>query len=250
MILHCPGCKARLRLAENFLVPGADIWIKCPSCNERFRPVSNSLDDLNLPPDSATEHAPTQTGRISNVVGRIKIQDFQDGVRKSIDLEALPVLPEDPPKNTRYLVLTIILVSGLLVLLALSFNYAVAPQPAIQPNAGPQVVARYEDYSLASDLLALRKDLLRFRQVERDINYRGRETRIYKYYLETLAPDLCQNIVSLKIWSPRTIDGFRLRAECLEKRTEPAEIVFSWNTETVTINVEGRDLKKTITLTH
>jgi hypothetical protein len=101
---------------------------------------------------------------------------------------------------------------------------------------------------LLSDFLALRRDLLRVRHVDRDINYRGRESRIFKYYAPLLAPDLCQEITQIHLWSTRTVDGFKMEGACADPRESPATLEVRWDLQSANISVKDRPKEFTLSL--
>jgi hypothetical protein len=96
--------------------------------------------------------------------------------------------------------------------------------------------------SLLYDIMALRRDVLRLRHVDRTIDYRGRESRIYKYFVGNLAPEACQEVTEIHMWSPRTSQGFKMQAACLNPAGEPAILEVSWDSQLAKITVAGRPL--------
>jgi hypothetical protein len=233
---------AKLRLPDGSLEGRKEVWVKCPKCGERFRPQRPDLDlELGL---AAPVRGPKPERRrqVEEIINRIDLGKM--GPRRETDLaqftEALPVLPEVPQRTWVFMGLTALLVAGLLGALAWIFHSSGAPPPPLQPAAA----APPPDYGrdlLLYDITALRKDLLRHRHVDRRINYRGRESRFYKYYTPILAPDLCQEITALRLWSPRTSEGFTLQGECLNPRDTPAVIEVRWDLRTARIKVAGMD---------
>ncbi|MDR1036120.1 MAG: zinc-ribbon domain-containing protein [Deltaproteobacteria bacterium] len=242
MILHCPGCMAKLRMPDSYLERGKEVWIKCPKCGERFRPQRPDLDgELGLSP-SAKGPEPGHRKQVEDILSRLDL-DKMGGTRETdfgLVLDALPVVPEVPKKTWIFLGLTALLVAGLLGALAWVFHSSGAPPPPQQPAEAPPPPDYGRDL-LLPDIMALRRDLLRLRHVERHIDYRGRESRFYKYYTPLLAPDLCQDITALTLWSPRTSDGFMLEGECMNPLDTPATLEVQWDLHTAKIKVRGRD---------
>ncbi|MDR1315211.1 MAG: zinc-ribbon domain-containing protein [Deltaproteobacteria bacterium] len=242
MILHCPGCMAKLRMPDRYLDGGKEVWIKCPKCGERFRPQKPDLDgELGI-----SEHArgpvPERRKQVEDILSRLDLDKM--GGRREADfeqmLDALPVVPEVPKKTWIFLGLTALMVAGLLGALAWVFHSSGAPSPPETPAEAPPPPDYGRDL-LLPDLMAIRRDLLRLRHVERHIDYRGQESRFYKYYTPILAPDLCQDITALTLWSPRTSEGFSLEAECLNPLDTPAVIEVRWDLHSAKIKVKGRD---------
>jgi hypothetical protein len=235
---------SKLRMPDSYLEGGKDVWVKCPKCGERFRPQRPDLDGelgmASAPQDRGPK--PGHRKQVEDILSRLDLDKM--GGRREADLgqvlDALPVVPEVPKRTWIFLGLTAILVAGLLGALAWVFHSSGAPPPPPMPvETSPP-----PDYGrdlLLSDLMAIRRDLLRLRHIERHIDYRGSESRFYKYYTPILAPDLCQDITALTLWSPRTSDGFTLEAECLNPLDTPATIEVSWDLRSAKIKVRGRD---------
>ncbi|MDR1080440.1 MAG: zinc-ribbon domain-containing protein [Deltaproteobacteria bacterium] len=243
MILHCPGCMAKLRMPDSYLVGGKEVWIKCPKCGERFRPQRPDLDgELGLSSSAAKGPEPGRRKQVEDILNRLDLDKM--GGHRETDfgqvLDALPVVPEVPKKTWIFLGLTALLVAGLLGALAWVFHSSGAPPPPEQPVEAPPPPDYGRDL-LLPDMMALRRDLMRLRHVERHIDYRGRESRFYKYYTPLLAPDLCQDITALTLWSPRTSDGFFLEGECLNPLDTPAVLEVRWDPHAARIKVRGRD---------
>ncbi|MDR3155256.1 MAG: zinc-ribbon domain-containing protein [Deltaproteobacteria bacterium] len=244
MILHCPGCMVKLRLPDSYLEGGKEVWVRCPKCGERFRPQRPDLAGelgLSAPPQSRSP-SPDRQRQVADILNRIDYGAL-GGRRRETDigqaLDALPVIPEVPKKTWVFLGLTCLLVAALLVAIGWVFHSAAAPPPPATAAAA----APPPDYGrdlLLPDLLSIQRDLLRVRHIDRRIDYRGSESRFYKYYVPILAPDLCQEITALRLWSSRTSEGFTLVGECLNPRQSPAAIEVRWDYNTARISIQGR----------
>jgi hypothetical protein len=244
MILHCPGCMVKLRMPDSYLDGGKEVWIRCPKCGERFRPQRPDLGDelgLSAPPTSRGP-TPGRLKQVEDILNRLDLDKMSARNEGDIGqvVDALPVVPEIPRRTWIFLALTALLVAGLLAGLAWDFHSSSAP-PALPPAVEAPPPPDYGRDLLLSDIMALRRDLLRLRHVDRLIDYQGRESRFYKYYIPLLAPDLCQEVQSLRLWSPRTSDGFTLEAQCTNPSDLPAVIEVSWDLHSAKISVKGRE---------
>jgi hypothetical protein len=242
MILHCPGCRAKLRLSDEYR-DKKGIWLKCPKCGERFRPQNQDLAlQLGQAPKA---QGPSPAGRaaVDELLNRMDLEKMGASLPEDREsaLDAIPVIPEPPPKTVVFKIITAVLVLALLVGLGLVFRRAVAPTPAPQAAETPPPPDYGKD-TLLWDFSAMRKDILRYRHVDRTISSSGRESRIYKYFAANMAPDYCQDITSIHLWSPRTAQGFKMVANCLDPTKEPATLEVKWDTKMAHISVAGRPL--------
>jgi hypothetical protein len=242
MILYCPGCRAKLRLSDEYQNK-KEIWIKCPKCGERFRPQSEDLTAQLADAPKSTSPSPIGKKAVEDLISRMDLdkmgQAMQD--RDDFTLDAIPVIPEPPTRAKLYTSITIFLVVAMLVALGVVFWNAVAPPVQTQAAETPPPPDYGKDM-LLPDIMALRKDILRLRHVDRNINYTGPESRIYKYFVNNLAPDLCQEITGIHIWSPRTSEGFKMKGTCLDPNQDPAILEVNWNIQLAQITVSNRPL--------
>jgi hypothetical protein len=241
----------KLRLADSYLEGGKDVWIKCPKCGERFRPQRPDLEtELGLPPASKGKGPdPARRKQLNSILSRIDLDKIG---RRETDqtqvLDALPVIPEVPRKTWIFLALTIVLVAGLLAALGWVFHSSAAPLPPPQTTQAPPPPDYGRDL-LLPDILAIRKDIQRNWHIDRLINYRGRESRFYKYYASLLAPDACQEISSLRIKSLKTYDGFSMEAQCLNPRRNAVVIEVAWDFNKAKITIKGTKISANLPLT-
>jgi hypothetical protein len=242
MILHCPGCRAKLRLSDEYQNK-KEIWIKCPKCGERFRP--QSIDLAAKLAGAPKGPGPTPQGRmaVEDLISRMDLDKLGRAKQDSDEftLDAIPVIPEPPVRTRIYTGITIVLVVALLVALGVIFQHSVAPMDQPQTDEGPPPLDYAKDI-LLSDFTAMRSDVLRLRHVNKTISYRGRESRIYKYFVGNLAPDLCQEITEVHLWSPRTSQGLKMGATCLDRNQETATLDIIWNIQLAKLSVVGRPL--------
>jgi hypothetical protein len=229
-----------LRLSDEYR-DNREIWIKCPKCGERFRPQSADLS-AKLAPGPAPGPSPSGKKAVEDILSRMDLERMQAKQGdEEFTLDAIPVIPEPPPKTKLYAAITILFVLAALVALGIVFNRSGAP--AAQPQAAETPAPpEYGEHLLLSDMMSLRKDILKLRHVDRDISYRGRESRIYKYFVTSLAPDLCQDITQIHLWSPRTSLGFKMRGTCLDPTKSVAVLEVDWNFQAAKISVSGRPL--------
>jgi hypothetical protein len=241
----------KLRLPDSSIEGRKEVWIKCPKCGERFKPLLQNLEkDLELEP-VIDSHAPNPDRKqaVDKILSQINMEALSTNADKEKVslLDALPVLPEDPPRTKFFLGLTIALVIFLLGAIAYIFVSSGAPPLENQSYASVAPLDYGKDV-LLFDFMALRRDLLRLRHVDRIIDYRGRESRIYKYYVPILAPELCQEITEIHLWSPRTQDGFKMEATCVDPREVTAILEVRWDLQSAKVNIQGRPMEVRLTL--
>jgi hypothetical protein len=112
-------------------------------------------------------------------------------------------------------------------------------------SAGPEPVRAapplsYEDRGLVTDLNALRRDFSRRSGLSRNVNYGGREARVYKYCMSQLAPQACDGeFASLRLRSSNTWEGFRAVGVCLDEGETAPELEINWRGGLVTARVAG-----------
>jgi hypothetical protein len=232
-----------LRLSDEYQNK-KEIWIKCPKCGERFRPQT---EDLTLRPSAKPGDScpfPQRRKDVEDLLSRMDLGKLDRERREDVDfsLDAIPVIPDSPPRTRVYTAVTVFSVALVLVALGLIFHHSGAAEVQPPPDGTPPPLDYGQDM-LLFDMMGLRGDILRLRHVDRTINYRGRESRIYKYFVSNLAPDLCQDITNLHLWSPRTAEGFKMVATCLDAKKEAATLVVNWDVGTATIKVAGRPLE-------
>ncbi|MDR1607744.1 MAG: hypothetical protein LBT38_04965 [Deltaproteobacteria bacterium] len=119
---------------------------------------------------------------------------------------------------------------GFLVLLALG-SIGLTAKDQEQP---PVVVAKpltvdYGANFFKGDLLALKEDLGRLGRADKEIAYRGYESRIYKHFLGLLNGQICEDIVLLKIYSDDTSSGLWAKGVCANQGHECSELAITWD---------------------
>jgi predicted Zn finger-like uncharacterized protein len=247
----CPRCQAKLNIpAER--VPAAGAWARCPKCQDRFflnvRGADQAREGGPAPPAPASP-----AGRLRSAAGRTaEEQRLLDRQRAKLgrpkaetSLEGpagvfeVVVFPTHAPDYRLYGLAAALVVGGFLGLLLHAFQSAGARPDEAVDDLGPPVV-NYEDGGLAADLSALRRDFSRRSGLSRNIDYRGREVRVFKYLMAQLAPRACDGeFSSLRLWSFDTGQGFKAVGACLARGETSPELEINWQGEVVLASLAG-----------
>jgi hypothetical protein len=93
----------------------------------------------------------------------------------------------------------------------------------------PSPVVSRSEYGfpqVQADLLTVRRQLFSLERVMRRIDFRGPESRAFKYLQAEMGLDACQDIVALDLEAPVGSHGFSLKSVCLRGDQKSAELVF------------------------
>jgi hypothetical protein len=220
--LFCPKCQTRLQLKSDPLQKGVMGWVRCPFCGEVFQIPPQDLDSFLPAPEKGAFGRRDPAVRLS--------RRPEDSREKGADpFSCRPVNPVRRAGRT-----AVFLLAGFFVLAAagaLAWNFKSPDQPAGPLEAVRAKQPAAPDYSadlLKGDLSALRTDALRFRQLERQVGYRGYETRIYHHLAGQLDEGSCRDISELRLYSEDTGQGLEMTAVCLNPRHKAAEIRLTW----------------------
>ncbi|MDR1085891.1 MAG: zinc-ribbon domain-containing protein [Deltaproteobacteria bacterium] len=232
----CPNCKSSFKVSDPSLLAKFEdpkIWARCPNCSERFHPqlldISSQLG-LN---DGVNFHNSDIHSKIDNIVTNIKEKDTDIPIKAS-DLLYRPSTSRLASKLG--IMSFAIIIIAFLALIPLSYVGASLDPPAVQSQVRrePNI---YSDKELTRDLLSLRQDIRTKRTLEREISYSGRESKIYKHLVNNLSPAHCQEIVSMRVWSKRTIEGVKFKGVCLKKDADAAELSIKWYNDRIEASV-------------
>ncbi|MDR1677589.1 MAG: zinc-ribbon domain-containing protein [Deltaproteobacteria bacterium] len=250
----CPHCLARLTFKQPEERLEKIAWLKCPKCLERFKPRKTMGFDyeVGVRPaptsfgyDNGVRPAPTSWphGLVNSVISQMDLSRYNKNDITVSDRLDLPSATGQRSWNWLVQPLVCLLLLGSLLGLCFSFQLAAQPLPVIADIQMPE--KGYAHEQLLNDMLALKEDMTKLRQINKTIDYSGRESRLIKYYMKLLAPDSCLEFKTIELWSARTVDGFKAKGECLNR--EPEEIlVFSWKADSAVIKVEGKPGMETL----
>jgi hypothetical protein len=220
---------------EKFKNINSNLWLKCPSCLERFRPPATDLY-------WQTADEPQVKVKNNRLGG-----PFESKV--TYPEKAPPAMTLPPCRTVRLLIPTItglvLLVAALVLTTVLVFPKSLAPLALNAKPAVPKNAALYQDFRLASDLAALRKSIAHYPKFDRNIDYPGPVWRVYGHFSSELAPGACQKFASVRVWSYKTNLGFKARANCLDQGL-PAEIEVKWNTNQALVTANGQNFPRTV----
>jgi hypothetical protein len=254
MIVVCPKCSTKLRLKEEIIIAKPNAWLKCPKCFERFHQqsvefITSTPSQPQWDPDNLPSHR-----RINKVMGKVlgelDLETYAGRKNSQEEFSSiLEVLPAAETKRSRtpvFLTLVGCFISVFLVMMAMVFHKAKAPDPEMIPVASPPRIS-YNEQQLFEDLASIRRDLTKLRNVNKLVQYSGRESRFIKHYLGVLAPELCQNITSIYLKSNRSSAGFQAETTCANPNEQAGTVQVAWQGSEVTISVLDRPELATIT---
>lgn len=231
----CPRCHAALTISAR-LVPEAGAWAICPKCRERFYLKAKPVDLGTSTYQKTVSPGRERSAEAQKLVNRLRVRNNAEVTAEPNDFgngfEPVTVFPAPAPNHFAYGVGVIVLVSLFLGVLVSVFNSADARPSAPAATSFP-AAPPYDSDGLRGDLISLRKELNQRKNIVRHITYSGSESRIFKHFLSQLAPDKCQDIVSIKIWSTDTIRGFKATAVCAADQLLIPELDVRWEGETV-----------------
>ncbi|MDR2301264.1 MAG: zinc-ribbon domain-containing protein [Deltaproteobacteria bacterium] len=248
MRVICPGCLAPLIFKNPEKPLGEKVWFRCPKCHERFKPQVGFLS----PAFSQAWPRPAQNRFVSPKAipraGDYLTYDLFLG-EAPISFK-LPVMVER--KKWAWLPMALLAMTFLTGLALVAFGFKASASQAwpeansgyldadTQGRFGPgQSAPNLADKWLASDLKALRSDLIRLRQVDKTVDYEGRETRVLKNFLGLLAPGACLEFKAIEIRSNNTSEGFLAKGLCANGLEAP-ELAVGWNLENAAVRVTGQ----------
>ena len=238
----CPRCQSKLNLPEE-RVPAAGAWARCPKCQERFFLKVKAAEPAPPGPAAGRPHPAGRTAEEQKLLDRQRAKMGRPQAETSLEgpagLGEVVVFPTPAPNYRLYGLAAALAVGGLLGFLAQAFRSAggsAGPEPV---RAAPPL--SYEDRGLVTDLNALRRDFSRRSGLSRNVNYGGREARVYKYCMSQLAPRACDGEFSiLKLRSSNTREGFRAVGVCLDNEDETApELEINWRGRVAMAGVAG-----------
>jgi hypothetical protein len=241
MLLKCPRCFQDLLLADDQLPADNKVWLKCPACGEVFLPVCPEVAAtfITVPP------APNP-----------KIYDLVSSMSrvgsKKVQLEGLgqciPVQPVKIPAVFWQAGFGILAVC--VIFLALGFGFKgseIEPPPVLSPS--PQAPQRDPETRLAHDFTAWKEEILSRRTLSKTVTYMGRESMIYKHLIELMAPESCQDLTAVKMWSKRTADGLRVQGVCVDPQQTGALLEIEWLSDSAVITLAGENSSIAVPLT-
>jgi hypothetical protein len=92
---------------------------------------------------------------------------------------------------------------------------------------------------LAYDLRSLRGSTVANTFIDRQVNFTGLESRVYKYAVSKLAPNACQAITALALKSQDPSANLTMRGTCLEAGDVPAGVKVIWSGREANLFIEG-----------
>lgn len=240
----CPRCKAGLEIPKE-RVPAAGAWARCPKCQERFFLKVRAADPPGLAPGlpgrraGRTAEEQRLLDRQLARMGRARAETSLEG---PVGTWEVVLFPAPAPNYRLYGLVTALAVGGLLGLMFHLFQSA-GSWPAEMAAAPPRAV-NYEDRGLAIDLAAMRRDFRRRPGLRRNIDYSGREARVFKYLMTELAPEACGGeFHRLRLWSSDTSRGFKAVGTCLAEGETAPELQIQWAGERVVAGLAGSRLE-------
>jgi DNA-directed RNA polymerase subunit RPC12/RpoP len=244
----CPKCNQALTIPDN-RVPEAGAWARCPKCQERFFLTPKPVD-LASSPQRAAPPVRKRTAEAQSLIDRLRGRNGL-GANTSLNgpdngLVFVTVFPTPAPNYAAYAAGIAVVVGFFVAAMGGVFSYDGPPDAARAEAVFPAPPAAYDQEALRQDLAAMRRDLARRRNVTLRVDYRGRESRVYKYFLAELAPGQAQDIVGLRLWSSDTSGGFSVSAEGLDDRQSLPDLTIRWAGENALATMPGQSGQATL----
>jgi hypothetical protein len=227
MLLKCPNCQKNLKLSDDKMAKIDaiinKIWLKCPFCFDRFRPLAlNSVVTTTAKKNDNYLESNTKS----------KIKDIKEHFKdRPFELRAVDIPSAHISRNRQHfyvLSVFIILTIGLCGLLVSCVKKASQQQSQGQPVVSSPGL-EYSQAQISKDLAALRQKIRVTRQINQEIDYSGLESRLYKYFVKTLAPNHCQQFVAIRLWSLRTAEGFTVTGVCQNGTQKVPVLEVKWD---------------------
>jgi predicted Zn finger-like uncharacterized protein len=237
----CPKCLGRYRvpLAK---IPKQGAWVTCPSCAERF---IIKLDDQSFnEPQAASLVQPGDVAAQGTAKGK-KPHMYRLGSQEQIGELEVTVLDPITPVVRRYwglgLFMALLLIFVAEALILRSSWRSANSMADLQQASEPAAPGAYGIDDLANDLRTLQEGSTSSRYIDRRVAYTGLESRIYKFAVSQLAPDSCQAISAVSLWSREPASGLVLNGTCLDRDGLPASVRVSWSGRYADLYLDGQD---------
>jgi predicted Zn finger-like uncharacterized protein len=239
----CPKCLGRYRVPLS-KIPRQGAWVTCPSCSERF--IIKLNDQSFTEPQTTTAPQTTTPHGAMAVPGATKeIKPHMYRLWNQEQVSELEVTILDPvtPMVRRYwgigLVAALLLIFLAEALILRSSLRTANSMTELQQNSRPQAPQVYGLDELALDLRSLQIGTVNSTFVDREIDFTGHESRIYKYAVSQLAPGNCQSITRLNLQSNEPGRWLNLIGTCFNQSERPATIRVAWNGRYADLFVDG-----------
>ncbi|MDR1656330.1 MAG: zinc-ribbon domain-containing protein [Deltaproteobacteria bacterium] len=217
----CPNCKLRIKVAKEKIPPGGALVI-CPRCRDKFFIAGFDLAEVLETPSEPSVAQPRR---------RVKVEGLASAStnsRYSIDLASTEW--GEVQTKTRFgnkPIIGLIILALLGLVFALGAIYWEAAETDLGGPPPPPVNVSRSEYAfpqVKSDLLYLRRKLFDNDRYHKVVNFRGVESRLFKYLQNILAPSSCQEIISLELDSQSPREGVVVKAVCFNRRERGAQI--------------------------
>ena len=249
MKLTCPKCHAKSAISDD-RVPPAGAWARCPKCQERFFIKPPALVETAPAPEAAPSPTRDRSAAEQKLLARIKAKkglEAQTSLDGPFDATGLVVFPDPEVFYTPYFIVLGFIVAGLLGFFIQAFNSAPIPAPLPPPPPRPSVT-EYGEEAFRADLTTLRRQLANKVRTNRRIEFSGPESRVFKFALARLAPNECQEIIRIRLWSGQLLEGFQAEADCLERGRRTPRLTVRWATDPVQVSLAGQRQRLTVSL--
>jgi len=246
MKLVCPKCHSKSTVPDE-RVPAAGAWARCPKCSERFfiRPVGQS-SGLDMQPQKApVKSVRGRSEEAQRMINRLRSKTEAEGLTTldgpEYNPETITVFPQPAPNPAFTVIATgvMIVLAGFVLIGSFSKGSTVkvnAPQtPAIMSHY------TYGEKDLRADFQLLRKRATQQPHLRYQVTYTGYESRVFKHFLNEIAPDDCQDITSLYIKADRAANSLTATATCQDNSRIIPDMQIRWEGRDALISITGRE---------
>ncbi|UQZ88188.1 hypothetical protein C4J81_02760 [Deltaproteobacteria bacterium Smac51] len=234
MNITCPNCRARSRIADNRVPPGG-AWARCPGCQSRFfiRPPTAPVPPVGAGSPPSDIPLPISSEDLRQRILRRINSNNQAYTSRTPDGDSTPeivVFPERAVSNSACVAMGLFILALPVILMWGGFKSASSWRHS--PRSVPVAVGVFDQETLEAhvvkDLLYLRRHLMDRSGVLYSVNYSGSEVRVFKYYLNKLAPEACGDITHIKMESSSPSHGLTATATCLDSGRGKIEMKIGW----------------------
>jgi len=249
----CPACQAKLTINDE-RIPEAGAWARCPKCQDRFfiPPKNKALGldrtDANGPPRLNLERGEAREKILARARSINGASDNQAAAE--FDPEAVVVIYPDLQQRSLLLNVAIgfFIVLPLIALLVAFKASSRIPTDASQAEV--VTVARVTDKDnsalIRSDLVSLRRKMIRQGRFSVGVESSSAETRVFNYYMDRLVPGACQGISYIEVSSSSPVNGFKAVATCRENPHKKLEMLVEWPNNTAVITFPDYRSRETV----
>lgn len=232
MKLSCPKCRVKCSISDDKL-PAAGAWTRCPKCGERFfiKPgglIQSLLSESEFPGGAVSGSLKNRGPEAEELLSKMRRLSPRDDL-PPLSAEVVILSLVKPPDYRLYT--SIAVLASLVLGAAVFFGFRDVGETGAPNPSGlshPPLESLYSPEDLRKDLLYLRRDNIDRNPFDREINYSGAESRVYKHFVHQMEPLSCGEISQIQLQSSQPSRYLDVLATCLDGRTRGATLHLFW----------------------